>query len=64
MPRVDHEEEPYTLKQLREQDEWYRVYQSALQEGHDDDTAKEIADVSMEYKRVGPEVLYGVSRDD
>ena len=64
MPRVDHEEEPYTLKQLQEQDEWYRLYQSALREGHDDATARDIANAGMEYKRVGPEVFYGVSRDD
>ncbi len=60
----EHDEEPFTLEDLHEQDEWNAVYEESLAEGRDEDTAREIANYVVFFRRVGPDVYYGVSRND
>lgn len=64
MSRVDHEEEPFSFESLRWRQEWDQAYEDALAEGNDEPTAKQIANETVDFKRVGAEVYYGVSRDD
>jgi len=58
----EHDEEPFTLDDLLDQDEWNAAFVDALAEGHDVNTAREIANETMDFRRVGPAVYYGAVR--
>ena len=60
----DIEEPRISMRELERQDEWERIFQAACETGIGEDVAREIADDTMDFDAVGPDVYYGVSRWD
>ena len=60
----DIEEPRISIRELERQDEWERIFQAARETGIGEAEAREIADDTMDYDAVGPDVYYGVSQDD
>jgi hypothetical protein len=52
-----------SVADLNEKDEYYRLYEEAIDDGYDDDEARMIARDTLDFRR-NPNRYYGVSLDD
>jgi len=52
-----------SVADLDQEDEFYRIYEEAIDEGYDEREAREIARDTLDYRR-NPNRYYGISLDD